>query len=176
MNYAASTAYDLDRLDYGHAEPDRKRRMSVITGGGLDAKARKGVSARFIHALQIVLLFALVFFGLGAVRVAITAQTLTLLRDNASMQAQIETMSDENNNLRIERSSLASSERIIAIATGSYGMHLSAASESLTLPADIVAAAEAEPTTDAEPMAAPEAVPVSEASDVPPTIVSASME
>ena len=164
MSYAASTAFDYSRFDYETAEPKRAARMSLIKGGGLDAKARKAVPRQFISVLTIVFFFTIVFFVLGAVRVTITAETLSLLRKNSAMQSQIEQMNDENNNLRIERSSLASSERIVAIATGTYGMHQAVASESISLSADAAAEPQAEPVaaeTQAEPVVAePQAEPV----------------
>lgn len=173
MSYAASTAYDYDRFaDPRSAEPQRRQRMSLIVSGGLDAEAHKGVSKGFIFGLQVVLLAAIVFFSLGAARVAITAQTVELLRDNASMKTSIEQMARENDNLRIERSSLSSSERILAIATDSYGMHPAIASESLTLPeAQLEAAA---PEAQAEAQGDPEAETTLIDSSLP--IVAASMD
>ena len=182
MSYASSVAYDRDLFDPSLADPrsdraQRRSRMSLIVGGGLDAEARKGVSMGFIFGLQVVLLAAVIFFSLGAARVAITAQTVELLRDNASMKASIEQMSNENDSLRIERSSLSSSERILAIATDSYGMHPAIASESLSLP-------ESAAPADAAEAAAPTAEPQSEAQnesqtnliDSTLTIVAASMD
>ena len=139
MSYAASTALNLDNLDYEYEEPLRRRPLSVHTGGGLDAEARKGVSIHFVHTLQIVLLAVFVFLALGGVRVAITAQTVSLLRENAAIESDIENLNDRNDNLRVERSALASSERIVSIATTNYNMHVSSAAESLMLPDEIIA-------------------------------------
>ena len=139
MRYSSSAALAYESPDYVYEAPARKKRLNVVAGGGLDAQARKGVSAGFVHTVQVVLLAVFVFFALGAVRVAITAQTVTLLRENANMQAAIEETVDANDSLRVERSALSSSERIVAIATDNYGMHLAAASESLVLPDDVIA-------------------------------------
>ena len=149
MNYAASTAFDYDNLDYSYEEPRRARRMSLHTGGGLDAEARKGVSPAFVHVLQFALLTVFVFLGLGAVRVAITVQTCSLLRENAQIEARINDMNDVNDSLRVERSALASSERIVSIATTNYNMHMASVGESLYLPDELVASEAAENPDDA---------------------------
>ena len=134
MSYSRSAALAYESPDYEYEAPSRRKRLSVVSGGGLDAQARKGVSKGFVNTLQVFLLAVIVFFALGAVRVAITTQTVTLLRENATMQAGIEETLDRNDSLRVERSTLSSSERIVAIATDNYDMHLASASESLTLP------------------------------------------
>ena len=152
MSYSRSAALAYESPEYEYEAPSRRKRLSVHTGGGLDAQARKGVSAGFVHTLQVVILAVFVFFALGAVRVAITTQTVTLLSDNASMRAGIEEMRDRNDSLRVERSMLASSERIVAIATANYGMHLAAASESITLPEDPEATGETAEDATNDPM------------------------
>ena len=139
MSYYSSAARKLENPDYGREAQPRRERLSVHRGGGLDAQARKGVSAGFVHTIQVVLLAVFVIFGLGIARVAITAQTNSLLRQNAEMENAIAAMGDTNDSLRIERSSLRSRERIVTIATDNYGMHVAAADESLVLPDDVVA-------------------------------------
>ena len=152
MSYSRSAALAYESPDFEYEAPARRKRLSVHTGGGLDAQARKGVSKGFVNTLQVFLLAVVIFFALGAVRVAITTQTVTLLRDNATMQAGIEETLDRNDSLRVERSMLSSSERIVAIATANYDMHLASASESLTLPDDVVAAGETTEDSTSDPM------------------------
>ena len=152
MSYSRSAALAYESPEYAYEAPARRKRLSVVKGGGLDAQARKGVSAGFVHTLQVILLGVIVFFALGGVRVAITSQTVTLLTNNASMRASIEEMQDRNDSLRVERSMLSSSERIVAIATDSYGMHLEAASESITLPDDSEAVDETVQETADDPL------------------------
>ena len=164
MSYSRSAALAYESPEYEYEVPSRRKRLSVHKGGGLDAQARKGVSKGFTSTLQVFLLAVIVFFALGAVRVAITTQTVTLLRENETMRAGIEETLDRNDSLRVERSMLASSERIMAIATDNYGMHLAAASESLVFPDDVTLAEDAAEGT------------AEEATSDPMTVVMASMD
>lgn len=99
--------------------------FEVVDGGGLDARARAGVSPVFLARLRAVLLAAAVFIVLGMVRVGISAATVTLLSSNADLRAQIEESESLNDQLRVQRSVLSSNARISRIATQNYGMVLS---------------------------------------------------
>lgn len=116
------------------AERSRERRderveqrpsFSVVTGGGLDARARAGVSPQFLHRVRTVVVCALVFLALGACRVALSTATVSTLQANSALRSQIKEAQTLNEDLQVEKSVLSSSSRISRIATQNYGMTLS---------------------------------------------------
>ena len=132
MRYQGSAAYNM-----GAAERSRERleqqshSFEVVSGGGLDARAREGVSPLFVARLRTVLVVAAVLLAIGMVRVGISAATVSLLRSNVTLGSQIEEAESLNEQLRVQRSALSSNARISRIATQNYGMVPS--SESVTL-------------------------------------------
>lgn len=116
------------------AERSRERRderveqrpsFSVVTGGGLDARARAGVSPQFLQRIRVVVACALVFLALGACRVALSTATVSTLQANSALRSQIKEAQTLNEDLQVEKSVLSSSSRISRIATQNYGMTLS---------------------------------------------------
>lgn len=126
MSYRASEAFDLDMQEAreaGYATQRRPRRsLDVVEGGHLDADVRRGVSAAFVSHVRLVVIAVVVFCVLGAVRVALTSQTVGLMSQNLKLSSQIEEADALNDELHAERSLLSSSSRIRRIATENYGM------------------------------------------------------
>ena len=135
MRYQGSVAYAYDAA----AEPRRRERASqdprrsfeVVPGGGLDARARRGVSPQFMARVRAALAVVALVLALGFARVVISSATVGLLQENASLAEQIDTAETLSTDLRIERSVLSSNARISRIATQNYGMTLP--SERLTV-------------------------------------------
>ena len=78
MAYHGNAAYQLDVYGQAQAIPSR-RPLSVHEGGGLDARARSERSARVAPLVGVVVALTLALAIVGALRVAITAQTVRLL-------------------------------------------------------------------------------------------------
>lgn len=134
MRYQGSEAYNMsvERQYQERLQPS----LEVVPGGGLDARARAGVSPLFVARLRVVLAVAAVLITLGVARVALSAATVSLLQESAELSTQISEAQTLNNELRAERSALASNSRISRIATQNYGMVLSTESVTLTLDDD----------------------------------------
>lgn len=126
MRYQGSEAYSIDAAERYVRRQQREAAPSfeVVTGGGLDARARRGVSRQFVARVRAVLVAAAVLVTLGVVRVALTAETVSLLQENATLQTQISEARTLSSDLSIERSVLSSNARISRIATQNYGMVL----------------------------------------------------
>ena len=121
--------YSAEALEFEEqleSRPTRQREQQpsfeVVTGGGLDSRVRAGVSSAFLARVKAVVAAAVLIFVLGSVRVALTAATVSVLSTNATLREQISTFETNNDNLRVERSLLASATRIDRIATQNYGM------------------------------------------------------
>lgn len=146
MRYQGSVAYDMG------VEPRRRERVSqeprrsfeVVPGGGLDARARRGVSPQFVARVRAALAVAALVIALGLVRVVLSSATVSLLEQNAALAEEIETAQALSTDLRIERSVLSSNARISRIATQNYGMVLP--SERLTVDLDSTAASQGDAT------------------------------
>ena len=61
-------------------------------------------------------------FVLGAARVALTAQTVTMLEDISVAEGTVAAARITRTELQVERSALSSADRIQRIATENYGM------------------------------------------------------
>lgn len=140
MRYQGSEAYNMsvERQYQERLQPS----LEVVPGGGLDARARAGVSPLFVARLRVALAVAAVLITLGVARVALSAATVSLLQESAELSTQISEAQTLNNELRAERSALASNSRISRIATQNYGMVLSTESVTLTLDDDSADAAD----------------------------------
>lgn len=134
MRYQGSEAYSVETAERRRERLERQARPSleVVSGGGLDARARAGVSTAFVARVRVALVLAAVLICMGMARVALSAATVSLLQSNADLSAQIEDAQALNSDLRIERSVLSSNSRISRIATQNYGMVLSTESVSVT--------------------------------------------
>ena len=115
------------RLDYMQTANTREQRVAapsweVIPGGGLDARARRGVSPEFVRGLRLAVAFVLAFTLVGGARVALSSATVSALEATQTLQSKVSEAQDTNDALQIERSVDASSQRIVRIATENYGM------------------------------------------------------
>lgn len=126
MRYQGSAAYSFDAAQRERELSSRQAAPSfeVVTGGGLDAQARAGVSPVFFARLRAVLAVAAVLVVLGMARVGISVATVSLLSANSELTTQIEEASSLNAQLKVQRSVLSSNARISRIATQNYGMVL----------------------------------------------------
>ena len=163
MRYQGSEAYSMRAAERGRERSEQQARPSfeVVSGGGLDARARAGVSPAFVARVRAVVAVAAVLIVLGMGRVALSAATVTLMQSNATLNEQIseaQTSNEENatlneqiseaqtsnEELMIERSVLSGNARITRIATQNYGMALPSGSVHLDL------SEQAEDATDGE--------------------------
>ena len=126
MRHQGSEAYSVETAERGrrYASAAPRPSFEVVSGGGLDARVRQGVSAEFVTRVRAVLLAAALLFVLGVARVALTSATVVVLQDNSALKTQIEEAQTLSSDLRIERSVLSSNSRISRIATQNYGMAL----------------------------------------------------
>lgn len=126
MRYQGSEAYSMDVAERRRERLEQQAAPSfeVVTGGGLDARARAGVSPTFVARLRAVLVVAAALVALGMVRVGISAATVSLLSSNSALSTQIEEATTLNDQLSVQRSVLSSNARISRIATQNYGMVL----------------------------------------------------
>lgn len=182
MRYQGSEAFDMDYALAPEVERESRQAASleVLNGGGLDARARRGVSREFVAQLRNILIIAAALIAIGLVRVYVSAATVTTLSANTSLRSAVTDAKNLNNDLKIERAVLASNSRIARIATQNYGMTLStdavtvkvgdaAAAEAAELEAEQQAASEAEAALAAasEPDAESVAEAASEAAGLP---------
>ena len=126
MRYQGSEAYSMRAAERELERPYERPATSfeVVSGGGLDAQARRGVSHEFLARARTVAAVALFLFVLGLARVALSAATVAVLQTNSDLTTQIEEAEKLSSDLRIERSVLSSNARITRIATQNYGMVL----------------------------------------------------
>ncbi len=150
MRYQGSEAFDMDYAIAPGEERESRRAASleVLTGGGLDARARRGVSREFVGQLRNILVIAAALIAIGAVRVFLSTATVATLSANTALRSEISDARNLNSELKIERSVLASNSRIARIATQNYGMVLS--TEALTVKVGDAAEAEAAEQAAAE--------------------------
>ncbi|MDO4848844.1 MAG: cell division protein FtsL [Coriobacteriia bacterium] len=153
MRYQGSEALNIDFVEGGEAlEQAARPSFQVLPGGGLDARARKGVSAQFIANVRTVVVLAAVLIAIGLVRVAISSATVVALSNNSTLRSEVSDAKNLNDDLKIERAVLSSNSRIARIATQNYGMVLS--SDAMTV--EVGEAAEAEQAAAEEAQAAAE--------------------
>lgn len=126
MRYQGSEAYRVEAAERRRERLEGQARPSfeVVSGGGLDARVRAGVSPVFVSRIRVAVAIAAALVVVGMARVALSSATVTLLKSNAELTTQIEEAQTLNDNLRIERSVLSSNSRISRIATQNYGMVL----------------------------------------------------
>lgn len=158
MRYQGSVAYQAEgtatRRERNVSE--RAASFEVVSGGGLDAQARRGVSQQFVARVRAVVAVAAVLLVLGAARVAISSATVAMLTANEGLKTEISETETANGELKIARSVLSSNSRITRIATQNLGMVTPTSYEVLTVApsaddADDAAQADAQPDGDAVP-------------------------
>ncbi len=135
MRYQGSEAIDLEYAERRRARQQRQAAPSfeVVSGGGLDAKVRRGVSYEFLVRVAVVCSIALALLVIGAVRIVLSTATVSALRANATLRTEVSEAQSLNDELKIERSVLSSSTRIGRIATQNYGMVFSGETMSINL-------------------------------------------
>lgn len=133
MRYQGSAVANEEYIESGYALPQERPSFEVVSGGGLDARARRGVAPEFLARVKAVVACALVFFALGACRVALTSAAVAALQGNATLKTQITEAKTTNDSLMVERSALSSNARISRIATQNLGMVLSTDTETVTI-------------------------------------------
>ena len=153
MRYQGSEALDMEtaeRRATRHEETRSQRSsVSVVAGGGLDALARKGVSAEFLTRVKVAVAISMALITLGVCRVALTTASVSLLQGNVTLRSQIKEAESYNDDLQVEHSILSSASRIDRIATQNYGMVLSDSYDVRDLTAtDATAAGSASTTVD----------------------------
>ena len=157
MRYQGSEAYQVVSTETRRERRAEERAASfeVVSGGGLDARARRGVSRQFVAHVRLAVLVAAVFVVLGLARVSLTAATVGVLSANEDLKAQISETQDANADLKISCSVLSSNSRISRIATQNLGMVLPESYETVTAAQPGAADADADAaTTEADPAAA----------------------
>ena len=124
MRYQGSEAYSVRAAERAWERPSQNPSPSfeVVSGGGLDARVRQGVSREFLTRVRAVVLIAALFFAVNLARVALSAATVSVLQANSDLTEQIDAAQTLSSSLRIERSVLSSNARISRIATQNYGM------------------------------------------------------
>lgn len=160
MRYQGSEAYSMDVAERRRERLEQQAAPSfeVVSGGGLDARARAGVSPLFVARVRAVLVLAACLVALGMARVALSSATVSLLSANSELSSQVEEAQVTNEQLRVQRSVLSSNSRISRIATQNYGMVLPSEFVTVDLTED-----EAQPTegeggsAEADPAAEPAA-------------------
>lgn len=148
MMYQGSEAVRLDYL--GEATPQRAARTSfeVVEGSGLDHLERRGVSSQFVANLKLAAIICAALVVLCVARIGVYSMAVGTLASNETMRTELKQTRAIEDDLRIQRSVLSSSQRIDRIATQSYGMVLAGGAEKLSV-ADASAADDATAAYDA---------------------------
>lgn len=163
MMYQGSEAVRLDYL--GEATPRREQRTSfeVVEGAGLDHLERRGVSPQFIANLKLAAAVCVALVVLCVARIGVYSMAVGTLASNESMRSELKQTVALEDDLRIQRSVLSSTQRIDRIATQSYGMVAANGAEKLSVSDPAGTADEA---TDAQATdAAPDATQAQKSSD-----------
>lgn len=154
MMYQGSEAVRLDYL--GEATPQRAARTSfeVVEGSGLDHLERRGVSSQFVANLKLAAIICAALVVLCVARIGVYSMAVGTLASNETMRTELKQTRALEDDLRIQRSVLSSSQRIDRIATQSYGMVLAGGAEKLSVADasaadDATAAQAADEATDA---------------------------
>ena len=145
MAYTGSEATRLDAPERGrltHSGPA----LEVVEGAGLDADARRGVSARFWGLWRASIVLVVCLACLFGVRVALLSAAVPVLSENSSMRSELKQAQDQIDGLQIERSVLASNSRVERIATQVYGMVKAGGTEQMDA-ADAASAPAEDPQT-----------------------------
>lgn len=147
MMYQGSEAVRLDYL--GEATPQRAARTSfeVVEGSGLDHLERRGVSSQFVANLKLAAIICAALVVLCVARIGVYSMAVGTLASNETMRTELKQTRALEDDLRIQRSVLSSSQRIDRIATQSYGMVLAGGAERLSV-ADASAADDATAADD----------------------------
>ena len=165
MMYQGSEAVRLDYL--GEATPRREQRTSfeVVEGAGLDHLERRGVSPQFIANLKLAAAVCVALVVLCVARIGVYSMAVGTLASNESMRSELKQTVALEDDLRIQRSVLSSTQRIDRIATQSYGMVAANGAEKLSVSDSADTASEPTGTADEATDAAPDATQAQKSSD-----------
>lgn len=165
MMYQGSEAVRLDYL--GEATPRREQRTSfeVVEGAGLDHLERRGVSPQFIANLKLAAAVCVALVVLCVARIGVYSMAVGTLASNESMRSELKQTVALEDDLRIQRSVLSSTQRIDRIATQSYGMVAANGAEKLSVSDSEGTASEGTGTADEATDAAPDATQAQKSSD-----------
>lgn len=165
MMYQGSEAVRLDYL--GEATPRREQRTSfeVVEGAGLDHLERRGVSPQFIANLKLAAAVCVALVVLCVARIGVYSMAVGTLASNESMRSELKQTVALEDDLRIQRSVLSSTQRIDRIATQSYGMVAANGAEKLSVSDSADTASEGTGTVDEATDAAPDATQAQKSSD-----------
>jgi len=157
MRNQGSTAYQLDAYQ-NVVEAPARRPLSVHEGGGLGTRGRSANSFDIVSAVRLVVAFTVAVVLLGGVRIALTTQTVTLLKQVNVAENTVAEAMDTRTALKVERSALTSTDRIQRIATENYGMVYAAEVDTISIASrGKAASADDAQSADAADPAAPEA-------------------
>ena len=158
MRYQGSAAYQLDAYQ-NVVEAPARRSLSVHEGGGLGTRERSASSYDLAAIIRAVVAFAIATVLLGGVRIALTTQTVTLLKQVNVAESTVAEAMDTRTALKVERSALTNTDRIQRIATENYGMTYAAEVDSISISSSSQAAASADDaqSVDVADAAVPEA-------------------
>lgn len=165
MMYQGSEAVRLDYL--GEATPRREQRTSfeVVEGAGLDHLERRGVSPQFIANLKLAAAVCVALVVLCVARIGVYSMAVGTLASNESMRSELKQTVALEDDLRIQRSVLSSTQRIDRIATQSYGMVAANGAEKLSVSDSADTASEGTGAADEATDAAPDATQAQKSSD-----------
>lgn len=130
--YQGSEAYRLDASEGALTRQSSRPSFEVVEGRGLDARARQGLSPRFVARLRAAAVVAFAIMALAVVRVGVLAATVSLLSENTSMRTELKDARSASDELKIEESVLGNSQRIERIATKAYGMVPASSAEQMS--------------------------------------------
>lgn len=134
MAYRGNAAYQLDFEQQAWEIPARG--LSVHEGGATGARPHVDPMADLFMVAKAVIVLTVMLFVLGGARVALTAQTVSVLKEVSVAEATLDGAYDTRTELRVERSALSSADRIQRIATENYGMVYASEVETLVMPQD----------------------------------------
>ena len=132
MAYRGNAAYQLDFEQQAWEIPARG--LSVHEGGASVVRPHVDPMADLFALVKAVIVLTAMLFVLGGARVALTAQTVSVLKEVSVAEATLDSAYDTRTELRVERSALSSADRIQRIATENYGMVYASEVETLVLP------------------------------------------
>ena len=144
MSYRGSEAERLDYIERPWEYEETRPHFDVVEGGGAAIRARQDAAAQFNIMVRLAVVAIVTFVIVGIVRVSITSATVSHLCANVDLQSKISDAEDLNASLRVERSVLSNSTRIVRIATENYGMVHASEHDHLALSAAAVAAENAD--------------------------------
>lgn len=155
MAYRGNAAYQLDFEQQAWEIPARG--LSVHEGGAAGTRSHADPMADVFALAKAAIVLTAMLFVLGGARVALTAQTVSVLKEVSVAEATLDSAFDTRTELRVERSALSSADRIQRIATENYGMVYASEVETISLPQDGGTSADdaqsAEVASDADSMA-----------------------